>query len=101
MFSTEWLTDDHHAPLLRVDGLTKRYGGERAIDGATFSVLQGEILGVIGPNGAGKTTLMEAVVGLLPLIPESFSGVASHCRPPGVVTCSFTCRMVCDHTRTN
>ena len=65
MFSTEWLTDDHHAPLLRVDGLTKRYGGERAIDGATFSVLQGEILGVIGPNGAGKTTLMEAVVGLL------------------------------------
>ena len=48
MFSTEWLTDDHHAPLLRRDGLTKRYGGERAIDGATFSVLQGEILGVMG-----------------------------------------------------
>ena len=65
MSSTEWLTDNHHVPLLRVDGLTKRYGGERAIDGVTFSVLQGEILGVIGPNGAGKTTLMEAVVGLL------------------------------------
>jgi len=65
MSPTEWLTDNHHVPLLRVDGLTKRYGGERAIDGATFSVLPGEILGIIGPNGAGKTTLMEAVVGLL------------------------------------
>ena len=55
MSSTEWLTDNHHAPLPRVDGLTKCYVGERAIDGATFSVLPGEILGVIGPNGAGKT----------------------------------------------
>ena len=65
MSSTEWLTDNHHVPLLRVDGLTKRYGGERAIDGVTFSVLQGEILGVIGPNGAGKTTLLETLAGLL------------------------------------
>lgn len=52
-------------PLLRVDGLTKRYGAERAIDGATFSAFPGEILGIIGPNGAGKTTLMEAIVGLV------------------------------------
>ncbi|MFX9116154.1 ATP-binding cassette domain-containing protein, partial [Acinetobacter baumannii] len=53
------------APLLRVSGLTKRFGGERAIDGATLSAFPGEILGIIGPNGAGKTTLMETVVGLL------------------------------------
>jgi ABC-2 type transport system ATP-binding protein len=53
------------APLLRVRGLTKRYGGERAIDDATFSASANEILGIIGPNGAGKTTLMEAVAGLV------------------------------------
>ena len=52
-------------PLLQVSGLTRRFAGERAIDGATFSALPGEILGIIGPNGAGKTTLMETIVGLL------------------------------------
>jgi ABC-2 type transport system ATP-binding protein len=51
--------------LLRVRGLTKHYGGERAIDDATFSASAGEILGIIGPNGAGKTTLMDAVAGLV------------------------------------
>jgi ABC-2 type transport system ATP-binding protein len=53
------------SPLLRVDGLTKRYGGERAIDSATLSAFPGEILGIIGPNGAGKTTLLETIVGLV------------------------------------
>ena len=64
MSSTERL-DERDDPLLRVSGLTKRFGGERAIDGVAFSALPGEILGIIGPNGAGKTTLMETVVGLL------------------------------------
>ena len=58
-------TDKRDGPLLRVRGLTKRYGGELAIDSVAFSAFPGEILGVIGPNGAGKTTLMEAVVGLV------------------------------------
>src|SRR5437762_2283256 len=65
MPSTECLADQRDVPLLRVSGLTKRFGGERAIDGATFSALPGEILGFIGPNGAGKTTLMETRVGLV------------------------------------
>ena len=60
------LADRREGPLLRVSGLTKRYGGELAISGATFSAFPGEIVGIIGPNGAGKTTLMEAIVGLLP-----------------------------------
>lgn len=62
---TEPFTYKREGPLLCVRGLTKRYGGELAIDSATFSAFPGEILGVIGPNGAGKTTLMEAVVGLV------------------------------------
>jgi ABC-2 type transport system ATP-binding protein len=65
MSSTKWPANRCDVPLLRVSGLTKRFDGERAIDGATFFALRGEILGIIGPNGAGKTPLMETVVGLL------------------------------------
>ena len=61
----ELFADERDGPLLRVRGLTKRYGGELAIDDATFSAFPGEIFGVIGPNGAGKTTLMETVAGLV------------------------------------
>jgi len=65
MSSTEWLANQPDVPVLRVSGLTKRFDGEPAIEGAAFFALPGEILGIIGPNGAGKTTLMETVVGLL------------------------------------
>ena len=58
---------DGSAALLRVEGISKRYGEEHAIDRVTFSVVRGEVLGIIGPNGAGKTTLLEGVVGLLPV----------------------------------
>lgn len=65
-FERRSLAGKREGPLLRVSGLTKRYGGEHAVYGATFSAFPGEIIGIIGPNGAGKTTLMEAIVGLLP-----------------------------------
>src|SRR6476661_6400652 len=58
-------TSQSPVPLLRVSGLTKRYGKERAIDHVTFSANSGEVVGIIGPNGAGKTTLLETVVGLV------------------------------------
>jgi branched-chain amino acid transport system ATP-binding protein len=51
------------APLLEVSNLTKRFGGLVANDGVSFSLAQGEILGLIGPNGAGKTTLFNSVAG--------------------------------------
>jgi ABC-2 type transport system ATP-binding protein len=50
--------------IVRVDGLSKRYGRIRALDDVAFSIGAGEILGLIGPNGAGKTTLFECVAGL-------------------------------------
>ncbi|HWH33163.1 MAG TPA: ATP-binding cassette domain-containing protein, partial [Egibacteraceae bacterium] len=53
------------APLLDVYGLTKRFGGIRAVDDATFRLHEGEILGLIGPNGAGKTTIFDLVSGFL------------------------------------
>jgi branched-chain amino acid transport system ATP-binding protein len=51
------------SPLLEVRGLSKRFGGVRAVDEVDFLADQGEIVGVIGPNGAGKTTLFNIVTG--------------------------------------
>lgn len=50
---------------LEVEGLTKSFGPVRALDGVSFALEPGEILGLVGPNGAGKTTLIHAVLGLL------------------------------------
>jgi branched-chain amino acid transport system ATP-binding protein len=49
--------------ILRVDGLSKRFGGLLAVHDVSFEVLEGEVFGVIGPNGAGKTTLFSLLVG--------------------------------------
>lgn len=53
------------APVLAVDGLVKRYGATCAVDGVSFQVGRGEIVGLLGPNGAGKTTTINMVLGLL------------------------------------
>jgi ABC-2 type transport system ATP-binding protein len=52
--------------MLRVSGLSKSYGHRLALEGVTFSIRSGEVLGLIGPNGAGKTTLFECLAGVLP-----------------------------------
>ena len=51
--------------LLQVTGLSRSFGGLRAVSEVTFSVTEGEILGIIGPNGAGKTTLFNLLNGVL------------------------------------
>ena len=52
--------------MLRVDGLTRRFGGITAVDDVTFDLAPRQILGLIGPNGAGKTTIFDLISGLLP-----------------------------------
>lgn len=54
------------ASLLELEGLVKRYGGVRAVDGVSFSVEAGSITGLIGPNGAGKSSVLAVVSGFLP-----------------------------------
>ena len=51
--------------LLRTEGLTKHFGGVAAVDGLSFDVVEGEILGLIGPNGSGKTTVLNMLSGFL------------------------------------
>ncbi len=50
---------------IEVQGLTKRYGSITAIDGISFSVDRGEVVGFLGPNGAGKTTTMKILTGFI------------------------------------
>ena len=54
--------------LLRAEGLVKTYRGRRVVDGVSFHVAPGEVVGLLGPNGAGKTTSFNMVVGLV--VPE-------------------------------
>ncbi|WP_242393155.1 ABC transporter ATP-binding protein [Anaeromyxobacter oryzisoli] len=52
-------------PVLSVDALRKAYGAVAAVDGVSFRVHRGEIVGLLGPNGAGKTTIIDMVLGVV------------------------------------
>lgn len=54
-----------HSAVLAVQGLTKRYSGNAAVDRISFKVRRNEIVGLLGPNGAGKTTTINMVLGIL------------------------------------
>ena len=50
--------------MIRIENLVKTFGPKRAVDGVSFNVERGEVLGFLGPNGAGKSTTMRMVMGL-------------------------------------
>jgi branched-chain amino acid transport system ATP-binding protein len=53
--------------LLKIEDVSVYYGGVRALDGATISLDEGEIVALMGPNGAGKSTVLKAIFGLAPI----------------------------------
>ena len=63
------MVDRTAEPVLEAAEVTKRFGGIRAVDGVSFKLWRGEILGLIGPNGAGKTSVFDLVSGFT--IPDS------------------------------
>ena len=52
--------------ILRIENVTKRFGGLVAVDDVSFDVKRGEVFALIGPNGAGKTTLFNSITGIFP-----------------------------------
>lgn len=69
--------------VLRVSGLTKRYGGQNALTKLALALPQGKIVGLLGPNGSGKTTLMKICAGIL----TATEGEVEICgQPVGVAT---------------
>jgi ABC-2 type transport system ATP-binding protein len=52
--------------MIRIENLVKTFGAKRAVDGVSFSVERGEVLGFLGPNGAGKSTTMRMITGFMP-----------------------------------
>jgi gliding motility-associated transport system ATP-binding protein len=52
--------------VIRIENLVKAFGAKRAVDGISFEVAKGEVLGFLGPNGAGKSTTMRMITGFMP-----------------------------------
>ncbi|MFN3309739.1 MAG: ATP-binding cassette domain-containing protein, partial [Anaerolineales bacterium] len=63
---TQEIGQDGHA-LLEIRGLTKEFGGLKAVNNFDISISKGELVGVIGPNGAGKTTVFNLITGIFPV----------------------------------
>jgi len=74
--------------VLSVKNIGRTFGGVRALDGVSFGVAGGEIIGIIGPNGAGKSTLLGIIAGRAPTSGEVW--LSGHRLPPGRV--HRTCR---------
>ena len=82
--------------MLELKGISKHFGGVRAVDGVDLTVARGEILALIGPNGSGKSTIVNLICGLFPLTAgrialdgTDVSGMPMHARVTAGVARTF------------
>ena len=68
--------------MVRLDRLAKRFGPVHAVDGVSFTVSRGEVLGFLGPNGAGKSTTMRMLTGFITPVRRQRSGDGLRRRAP-------------------
>jgi len=80
--------------ILEVRGLTRHFGGIRALDGVDFRIGRGELAGIIGPNGSGKTTLFNVITGIyrpdrgsVTMEEEEITGLPPHAITRRALTC--------------
>src|SRR5688572_21784551 len=65
LFSPDSQQGTRVTPLLETRALVKTYGARRVVDGVSFQMAAGEIVGLLGPNGAGKTTTFRMTIGMV------------------------------------
>src|SRR5471030_14249 len=83
-------------PLVRFEGITKRFGAVTAVDALTLDIEQGEFFALLGPSGCGKTTLLRMLAGFetpdagrILLEGEDIAGVPPHRRPVNMMFQSY------------
>jgi len=83
------MADGAKTDALRLDGVSKHFGGVRAVDNLSFALSGNEILGLIGPNGSGKSTTVNLIAGVFPVTAgairldgQAVETVPEHGRPP-------------------
>ena len=60
-------------PLLRVEGITKKYGQNTVLNDVSFDIGKSEVVGLLGDNGAGKSTLVKILSGVVPMTSGDYS----------------------------
>ena len=75
--------------MIHVQNLVKNFGPKRAVNGISFEVQKGEVLGFLGPNGAGKSTTMRMITGFIPPT-EGRVTIGGHDIDPIFDVCLFT-----------
>ena len=86
-------------PVLRVAGISKRFGGLQALSDVGITIERGQVYGLIGPNGAGKTTFFNVITGLYTPDSGTFELAGKPYKPSAVTTMAVNMTLNTDQSR--